>query len=203
MRGIADSEWRTFVVVIVIGASCMTLGCSPNPAPPDLTAITASGLISQSWSHDELSHFGVYFHSDDLIECGVKADLWKLAEVNERGFTWTTYRLTPKGSKIFFAIDLKGSGKGHEITFRGPYRLEITNIAPGSDPDTRRVDFRWEIDWDKAPPDLKTCLPKFELSGYEVATFKLSGLNWKFVSYAKPDDASTPPGTTPVAVQLP
>ena len=203
MRGIADSELKSFVAVIVMAASCLTLGCSSNAAPADLTAITASVLISQRWSRDELNHFAVSFHSDDLIECGVKADLWKLVEVTERGYTWTTYQLTPKGSKILFAIDLKGSGKGHEITIRGPYRFEITNIAPGSDPDTRRVDFRWEIDWDKAPPDLKTCLPKFELSGYEVATFKLSGLDWKFVSYSKPDDASAPPGATPGAVQLP
>jgi len=203
MRGIADSELRSFVAVMVMAASCMTLGCASKAAPPDLTAITASTLISQRWSRDDLNHFDVTFHSDDLIECGVKADLWKLAEVTERGYTWTTYQLTPKGSKILFAIDLKGSGKGHAITFRGPYRLEITNIAPGSDPDSRRVDFRWEIDWDKAPPELKTCLPKFELSGYEVATFKLSGLDWKFVSYSKPDDPSAPPGAPPVPVQLP
>ena len=124
-----------------MAASCITLGCSSKAAPPDLTAITASVLISQRWSRDELNHFDVSFHSDDLIQCGVKADLWKLAEITERGYTWTTYQLTPKGSKILFAIELKESGKGHAITFRGPYRLEITNIAPGSDPDTKEGRF--------------------------------------------------------------
>jgi hypothetical protein len=197
MRRIAGYNRRNIAAVILAAASFATLGCSSNAAPPDLTPITAGALVSERWSRDELNHFAVSFHSDDLIECGVKNDLWKLTERTERGYTWTAYQLTPKGSKVFFAIDLKGSGKGHEITLRGPYRLEIANITPGTDPDSRMVEIHWEIDWNKAPAELKACLPKFELSGHQMALFKLSGVDWKFLSYLKPEDLPPTQGATP------
>jgi len=180
--------------LVVIAATC-TLGCSSKAEPADLTAATASNLIMQKWSRDELNHYAVTFHSDDLTECGVKNDLWKLVDVQDRGYQWTAYQLTPKGNNVLFAIDLKGSGKGHVITLRGPYRLEITSITPGAEPDSRRVDFHWEIAWDKAPAGLKACIPKFELGGYEVGIFKLYGQEWRFVSYSTPEDAPpAPPG---------
>ena len=103
-----------------------------------------------------MNHFKVTFHSDDLVECGVKSDLWKLVEVTDRnGNAWsTTYRLTEKGSQIVTAIGLKESGRGHEILLKGPYRIEINGITDGSQPNTKNVAFRWDIDWDKAPPKI-------------------------------------------------
>ncbi len=138
------------------------------------------------------------FHSDTLIGCGVQNDLWNLVETVDRGFTRSAYQLTARGSKVLFAIDLKESGKLHEITLRGPYRFEVTGITPGSQPDIRQVEIHWEIDWDKAPAELKACVPKFELSGSQVALFKLAGIEWRFLSYIKPEDvAAPPPGTAP------
>jgi hypothetical protein len=171
----------------------MTLGCSSEARPADLTAIGAGAIISQNWSQNVLNHFPIVFHSDTLIECGVKNDLWKLAETIDRGYKRTSYQLTEKGSKVLFAIDLKESGKGHEITLRGPYRFEIVGVTPGTQPDSRNVELRWEVDWDKAPAELKACVPKFELSGHEVALFSQYDNGWKFVSYLKPADAAPAP----------
>jgi hypothetical protein len=196
MRRIAGSHTRNVIAVLVITASCTMLACSSEPLPPELTAPTASALISEKWSQDLLNHFAVSLHSDTLIECGVSNDLWKLVESTDRGYTRTAYELTPKGSKVFFAIDLKGGSKLHEITLRGPYRFEITNITAGPDAESRRVEFHWEIDWDKAPPDLKACLPKFELAGSLIGLFKLDGQEWRFVSYSKPE-SSSPQGNPP------
>jgi hypothetical protein len=203
MRRIADSYHRNVIAVIVITASCTMLGCSSEPQQPELTAAGASALISEKWSRDELNHFAVSLHSDTLIECGVGDDLWKLVESTDRGYTRTAYELTAKGSKALFAIDLRGPGRLHEVTLRGPYRLEVTNITPGPDPDTRRVEFHWEIDWDKAAPDLKLCLPKFELAGSLVGLFKLYGLEWKFVSYSKPEDSPSPQGSSQPLDKIP
>ena len=197
-----DFNFRNVSGLILIAASCITLGCSSEAAPPDLNVAIASAVISQAWARDELSHFKVAFHSDTVIECGVKNDLWKLVETTERGYTWAAYQLTEKGSKVLFAIDLKDSGKLHEITVRGPYRFEILGITPGSQPDTRNVEFRWEIDWSKASADLHACVPRFELSGHEVALFRLSGLNWRLVGYLKPEDVPTP-DASPVVEKLP
>lgn len=196
MRNIADSHHRNVIAVIVIAAGCTMLGCSSEPQAPELTAAAASAMISEKWAQDLQNHFAVSLHSDTLIECGVGNDLWKLVESTDRGYTRTAYELTPKGNKVLFAIDLKGPGRLHEVTLRGPYHLEVTNITPGPDPDSRRVEFHWEIDWDKAPPDLKLCLPKFELAGSLVGLFKLEGLEWKFMSYSKPEDSPAPQGSS-------
>ena len=196
MRRIADYQNRNVIAVLVMTASCTMLGCSSEPPLPELTESTASALISQKWSQDLMNHFAVSFHSDTLIECGVGNDLWKLVESTDHGYTRKAYELTQKGSKVLFAIDLKGGARLHEITLRGPYRFDITNITPGPDPASRRVEFRWEIDWDKAPPELKACLPKFELAGSPVGLFKLEGQDWRFVSYSKPE-SSGPPGNSP------
>jgi hypothetical protein len=203
MRGIADFHRRDVIAIMVITASCALLGCSSEPQQPELTAPAASALISQQWAQDLQNHFAVSLHSDTLIECGVGNELWKLVETTDRGYTRTAYELTPKGSKALFAIDLKGPGRLHEVTLRGPYHLEITNITPGPDPDSRRVEFHWEIDWDKAPPELKACLPKFELAGSLVGLFKLYGLEWKFVSYAKPEELPAPQGTSQPVEKVP
>jgi hypothetical protein len=195
MRGIADSKLRRNYAVALAAfvINGMTIGCSSQASPADLTIMGASTAISQRWAHDELNHFKIVFHSDTLIECGVTNDLWKAVETTDRGYTRTSYQLTERGSKVLFAIDLKESGKGHEVTLRGPYALEILNISQGVQPDTRRVDLQWNIDWEKAPADLKACLPKFELSGHESALFKLNQLDWNFVSYLSPEDAAQPP----------
>lgn len=177
-------------------------GCgSDPPPPPDLVPPAAAAAISDKWSQEQMNHFKVTFHSDDLVECGVKNDLWKLVEITDRnGNAWTTtYRLTEKGSKIVTAIDLKESGRGHEILLRGPYRIEVNNITDGSQPGTKNVAFRWDIDWDKAPEDLKACMPRFELSGNSVALFQLDNNEWKFISYLNPDEMPAQPtdGSSP------
>jgi hypothetical protein len=179
---------------------CAMLGCgSDPPPPPDLIPQEAGAQISDKWSHEEMNHFKVTFHSDDLVECGVKNDLWKLVEVTDRnGNAWsTTYRLTEKGNKIVTSINLKESGRGHEVLLRGPYRVEVTSITDGAQPGTKNVGFRWDIDWDKASADLKACMPRFELSGNEVALFQLDNNAWKFVSYLNPEDIQPPPDGAP------
>ena len=193
MPVVADSSLRNLIAIAVISVSGMTIGCSSEAQPADLTAIQASAIIAQTWSQNVLNHFPVVFHSDTLIECGVKSDLWKLTETIDRGYTRRSYQLTEKGSKVLFSIDLKESGKGHEITLRGPYHFEIIGITPGTQPDTRNVELRWEVDWEKTPTELKACVPKFELSGHEVALFKQFDREWKFLSYLKPEDAAQPP----------
>lgn len=189
----AHSHLKNIIAVIAMAAGGTTVGCSSDPQPAELTPILASSLISQRWSREELNHFTVTFHSDTLIGCGVQNDLWKMVETVDRGFTRNTYQLTDKGNKELFAIDLKESGKSHEITLRGPYHFEVTNIAPGGQPELRQVEIHWEIDWDKAPAELKACVPKFEMSGAQVALFKLFGLEWRFLSYLKPEDVIAPP----------
>jgi len=200
---VPNTNYKTFLSFVVAAICCLLVGCGAD-APPDLTAPGATTLISQRWSHDELNHLSVVFHSDTLVECGVSNGLWKLVETVDRGYTRRAYQLTEKGSKVLFAINLSDSGKRHELTLRGPYSFEITNISPGAQPDTRNVQLHWQVDWDKAPADLKACLPKFELSGSEVALFKLYGPDWRFLSYLKPDDPSMPaPATSAVLDKMP
>ena len=69
--------------------------------------------------------------------------------------------------------------------------MGITGITDGSQPYNKKVAFRWEIDWDKAPDDLKVCFPRFELAGNELALFELKDLDWIFISYLRPEEAGT------------
>jgi hypothetical protein len=195
MRKSADPYLRKAAVVLGMTAVCMAVGCSSDPAPKpeDLSPVKASTLITQKWAHDQLNHFAVSFHSDTLIGCGIQNDLWKHVQVPYNGFTIDTYQLTEAGRKALFAIDLKDSGKFHEVTLQGPYLVEVTGIAPGSQPDLRQVTIRWEIDWNKAPAALKACLPRFELSGSQVALFKLSDQEWSFLSFLDPADLTAAP----------
>jgi len=189
---------RNGIVLITLAAACITVGCSSDPQPVELTPVTATTLISQRWSRDEMNHLTVSFNSDTLIACGVQNDLWKPAEVVDHGFTRNVYQLTEKGNKALFSIDLKESGKLHQLTLRGPYQFEVTNITPGSQPDVRQVEIHWQADWNKVPAELKTCVPKFELSGSQIARFKLVGIEWRFVSYFKPEDViAAPPPPAP------
>ena len=187
----ADLYLRKAAVVLAIGAGWMTVGCSSDPdppPPPDLTPSLASSLLSQKWAQDELDHFTVTFHSDTLLGCGIQNDLWKHVETPHLGATISTYQLTEAGRKALFAIDLKESGKFHEVILQGPYLNEVTGITPGSQPDMRQVSFHWEIDWNRATAGLKACLPRFELSGSQAALFKLTGQQWCLVSFLKPGE---------------
>jgi hypothetical protein len=200
IRKVSDPYLRKAAVVLAMAAVCMAAGCSSDPEPPptpeDLSPNGASALIMQKWSHDEVNHFTVTFHSDTLIPCGLQNDLWKRVETPFRGFTVVAYQLTAAGRKALFAIDLKESGKFHEVILQGPYVVEVTGITPGSQPDTRQAAIRWDIDWNKAPAALKACLPRFELSGSQVALFKLDGQQWSFLSFLHPEDAAAPPSAT-------
>jgi hypothetical protein len=196
-RKVTDLYLRKAAVVFAMAAVCMAVGCSADPpTPEDLSSIAASTLISQKWAQNELNHFTVTFHSDTLIGCGVQNDLWKRVETPYQGVTISTYQLTETGRKAIFAIDLKESGKSHEVILQGPYLNEVTGITPGSQPDTRQVAIRWDIDWNKAPAGLKACLPRSELSGSPVALFKLTGQEWSFLSFLKPEEVTTPPQAT-------
>jgi len=195
-RKVTELYLRKAAVVLAMAAVCMAVGCSADPPPEDLSSIAASTLISQKWAQNELNHFTVSFHSDTLIGCGVQNDLWKRVETPYQGVTISTYQLTESGRKAIFAIDLKESGKSHEVILQGPYLNEVTGITPGSQPDTRQVAIRWDIDWNKAPAGLKACLPRSELSGSPVALFKLTGQEWSFLSFLKPEEVTTPPQAT-------
>lgn len=200
IRKVSDPHLRKASAVLAMAVICMAVGCSSDPEPPpqpeELSPSVASALIMQKWSHDELNHFTVTFHSDTLIGCGIQNDLWKRTETPFRGFTVVAYQLTEAGRKALFAIDLKESGKFHEIILQGPYLVEVTGITPGSQPDMRQAAIRWEVDWDKAPAGLKACLPRFELSGLQVALFKIDGPQWSFLSFLHPEDATAPPQAT-------
>jgi|SRR5215469_7682359 len=188
----AADPYRNKAILLAVAAVSL-VGCSADSVPPpDLSADAASALISQKWSHDESNHFKVTFHSDSLIGCGVQNGLWKHIETEHQGFTISTYQLTEAGRKALFSIDLKESGKYHEVILEGPYVLEVTGITPASNPDTRQVAIRWDIDWNKAPAGLKACLPRFELTGKQVALFKLFGQDWRFVSLQTPADGNAP-----------
>ena len=194
--GVGVFSLRNGMTAVLVAAIGALVGCGSDPPPPELVPQEAAATIVQLWSQEQMNHFKVTFHSDDLVECGVKNDLWKLVEVTDRnGNAWTTtYRLTEKGSRIVTAINLKESGRGHEILLKGPYRIEVSGITDGSQPGTKNVAFRWDIDWDKASSDLKACIPRFELSGNEVALFRLeNNLNWRFVSYLNPEEIQAPP----------
>jgi hypothetical protein len=206
MRKVSDAYLRKAAVVLAMAAVCVTVGCSSEPEPPppppepeELSAMGANALISQKWSHNELNHFTVTFHSDTVIACGVQNDLWKHVETPHLGLMISTYELTKAGGQALFAIDLKESGRSHEIILQGPYLLEVNGITPGSQPDMRQAAIRWEIDWNKAPAALKACLPRFELSGSQVALFKVIGGEWSFVSFLKPTDVTAPTQATPGA----
>jgi len=185
MAGFAYSNFRT---VALLAASCLTSGCSSDPPPPPvLTPALARTLIAQKWEQGELNHYRVTFHSDTLIPCGVQNGLWRLEEVKDAsGNAWSTaYRLTEKGSQIVHSIDLKESGRGHQMVLRGPYQAVIHNITDGPQPVNKQVAFQWLIDWGKASNDLKACLPRFELTGTEVAQFDLiDNTTWTFAAYA-------------------
>src|ERR1017187_10746721 len=43
----------------------------------------------------------------------------------------------------------------------------------------------------KLPTILKACIPRFELSGNEVALFQLDNNNWRFVSYLNRSEEHT------------
>lgn len=193
MRKAANPEPRKAAALLAVAAVCITAGCSsapdPPPQPEELSPSVASALILQKWSNNELNHFTVTFHSDTLIDCGIQNDLWKRVERPYRGFQVVTYELTDAGRKALFAIDLKDSGKLHEVILQGPYAVEVTGITPGSDPDTRQAAIRWDLDWEKAPAGLKACFPRVELSGSQTALFKISGPQWSFLSFLTPTTA--------------
>ena len=196
---------RSILAIAGIALAGWMSGCSSDPPPPpELTPAFASSAILQRWAAEELNHFRVTFHSDTLVECGVNHGLWKLAEVTDSsGQAWSTaYQLTDKGKQLLTAIDLKESGRGHEITLKGPYRLEITSIADGG-PNNRRVGLRWAIDWDKASADLKACMPQFELAGNELASFELAnGQDWRFASFMTAADIQAQQGAGSVLDKL-
>jgi len=177
----------------------MTTGCSSDPDPSqvaeDLTPQKAYTLIADKWAHGELNHFTVSFHSDTVIQCGIQNDLWKAVQTPHLGFTINTWQLTDAGRQVLFAIDLKESGKSHEVSLLGPYNLDVTGVGPGPQPDLRQATFRWEIDWNKAPAAMKACLPRFELSGTQTAIYKLNGQDWSLVSFLKPGEVLAPQPT--------
>ena len=78
MPGIDGSSLRKQMTVVLLAAIGALVGCgSDPPPPPDLVPQQAAETIAQLWSQEQMNHFKVTFHSDDLFECGVKNDLWK------------------------------------------------------------------------------------------------------------------------------
>jgi hypothetical protein len=182
----------TLLIPLVLAATA----CSMDPPPPpELTPQVIFNLIGEKWSREELSHFTVTFHSDTLVECGVRNDMWKLTEMTDRaGTAWSAaYQLTDKGKTMVSAVDLKESGRGHAVTLRGPYHVELLSIVDGAQPNAKLVAFKWSLDWDKAAPEMKTCMPQFELAGKQIAQFELAEMNWRFVTYVRPEDVPAGP----------
>jgi len=190
---------RSFLGITVTVVGLALTGCAEDAPPvPELTPAWAAGAIADKWAHEELNHFRVVFHSDSLVQCGVQNDLWTLNELKDQNGNPLTskYQLTARGQKILTDIDLKESGRGHSVVLKGPYRSEITAIVDGTQPNLKKVGFRWLIDWDKAPGDLKACLPRFELSGNEGALFVINDPSqpWMLASLLRPDEVGAPAG---------
>jgi hypothetical protein len=187
-----------FGSAVAVGALVLC-GCSSDPPPPpDLTPGWAAAAIADKWAHEELNHFRVVFHSDTLIQCGVENQLWWLAEIKDQAGNVLTskYLLTERGKQVLTDVDLKESGRGHQVVLKGPYRPEITSILDGPQPNLKKVGFRWTIDWDRAPADLKVCLPRFELTGSEGALFVINDPTqpWMVAALLKPDEVAAPAG---------
>jgi hypothetical protein len=199
-----SAAFTNVCTVIILASTCTMTGCFSDPPLPDLTPAMVRDMIMQKWSQEEFNHFRIVFHSDTVIDCGVSNDLWKLSEIKDRSgaVSTTRHELTEKGRKVLTAIDLQASGKRHAIVLKGPYRVDVTSITDGSTPNVKTAALRWEIDWDKAPADLKVCLPRFELTGYEVGRFELSDRDWRFLSFVRPDDPSAPPRTSSALDQV-
>jgi hypothetical protein len=192
---------QTRSILGAIGVTvCLALsGCgSDDPVFPDLTPAWAANALGEKWAREELNHFRVTFHSDTLIQCGVENELWKLTEVKDQnGNPWSsTYQLTERGKKILTDIDLKESGRGHQVVLKGPYRTDITSVVDGGQPNLKKVGFRWQIDWDRAPADLKACLPRFELTGNEGALFVINDPKqpWMLANLLRADEVGGPAG---------
>jgi hypothetical protein len=199
-----SAAFTNVCAVIILASTCTMTGCFSDPPPPDLTPAMVRDMILQKWSQEEFNHFRIVFHSDTVIDCGVSNDLWKLSEIKDHSgaVSTTRHELTEKGRKVLTAIDLQASGKRHAIVLKGPYRVDITSITDGSTPNMKSAALRWEIDWDKAPADLKVCLPRFELTGSEVGRFELADREWRFLSFVRPDDPAAPPRTTAALDQV-
>src|SRR5438094_521837 len=137
--------------ILLLALAIAMCGCSSDAPPlPDLTPAWAAGALADKWAHEELNHFRVVFHSDTLISCGAQNDLWRLVEIKDQNGEVLTskYQLTARGKKVLTDIDLKESGRGHQIVLKGPYRNEITSVVDGPQPNQKKVGFRWMIDWD-------------------------------------------------------
>jgi hypothetical protein len=198
---------RSILCIIGLAISATLSGCGNDPPPiPDLTPAWAAGAIADKWAHEELNHFRVVFHSDSMVQCGVERDLWKLNEIKDpKGNVLTSkYQLTEKGKQIVTDIDLKASGRGHEIVLKGPYRPEITSVVDGPQPNLKKVGFRWVIDWDKAPEDMKACMPRFELAGNEGALFVINDPTqpWMLASLLRADEVGAPAASGSVLDKL-
>lgn len=192
--GLADGYRKKAVAALALAGACLAAGCSSGPdLPAELSPNVASTLIAQTWGHDQQNHFTVTFHSDTLIACGIQNDLWKHVETVHDGLPISTYELTAAGKKALYAIDLKESGKYHEVILQGPYLVEAKSMAPGSQPDQRQVTIHWELDWDKAAAGVKACFPRFELSGTQVGVFQVAGQDWRFLGFLKPPEAAPGP----------
>jgi hypothetical protein len=59
-------------------------------------------------------------------------------------------------------------------------------VLLGHSPVARSIAERWRLG---SRPDLKACVPRFELSGSQVALFRLVGQEWSLLSFLNPTDA--------------
>src|ERR1017187_4424033 len=108
-------------------------------------------------------------------------DLWKLQRerISPPGHSFVHYKLTKKGSKALFWIDLNPFEKAQHVTLQGPYKFTVTGISHGAAEAIREADFRWNVDWDASPLELKGCMLRDNLQGYGVAVFDLYDDGWR------------------------
>src|ERR1022692_3170933 len=149
------------MTVLLVAAVGTLVGCgSDPPPPPDLVPQAAAAAIAERWSQEQMNHFksdlpfrrpGRMRRKERSLEAGG-------SDGSQRQCLDDDISFDEKGTKIVTAISLQESGRGHEILLKGPYRIEVNGITDGSQPGTKQVAFRWDIDWDKAPDDLKACI---------------------------------------------
>lgn len=158
-------------------------------------------LLEQEWRHKPIS---VTLGVDDgvqLYKCGFQNKLWAneqrfySQELENTMMYWRDY-LLPDGVASFESVQFWKNGwpddrvplliyrnGKHYITsigFKGPFLFEVTGIAQGDKPTSRKVEYSWKIDLNRCRPGLRLCCADIA-SGRAVAYFELYDDGWRGV----------------------
>jgi hypothetical protein len=177
----------------VVGLSILVCAACGNK---DLTRTQAQTMLEQEWREQPLS---ATFGSPTgllICGCGVEKKLWNYRFDTTPAFAiQKRYYLTPEGRTHFVDVkfseinstDMRSLLANLEqvtaIVFRGPYIFEVTGIAQGNKPTSRKVEVSWKIDWSNVRSEVKSCFADMGIrpSGQVAATFELYDDGWRIV----------------------